>query len=189
MTARLALQERHDHGPCMRAAMAEADALAQEQGLRFTPLRRRVLEILLESHRPVGAYEVLAALAVQGTRPAPPTVYRALDFLIAAGLVHRIDTQNAYIACFAPGRRHRTHFLLCRSCGAVTEIEHVALQSALVHAAAEAGFAVERETVEISGLCAACAAAAPSLPYRPLRRDRMMVKPPEPGPAVHQGRV
>jgi Fur family zinc uptake transcriptional regulator len=145
----------------MADAFAEAERLARERHLRLTPLRRRVLEILLGSHRPIGAYEVLAELAADGTRPAPPTVYRALEFLMTSGFVHRIDTRNAYIACFRPARRHRTHFLICRGCGAVSEIEDPALQGALAEATARAGFAVERETVEIAGLCAACAKPLP----------------------------
>ena len=150
---------RHDHGPCMRAALDAAAALARERGLRFTPLRKHVLEIVLASHRPMGAYDILNELAQSpGTRkPAPPTVYRALDFLMRHSFVHRIDTLNAYIACFAPERRHRTQFLLCKACGSVAEIEDAALAAALARAAADAGFAAERETVEISGLCPDCA--------------------------------
>lgn len=149
----------HDHAPCRREALAAAEALARRQGLRLTPLRRAVLEIVLEGHRPMGAYDILHKLGDgQGARPpAPPTVYRALDFLLAAGLVHRIDTLNAYIACFAPGRRHRSHFLLCQACGCAAEIEYGALDAALARAAEAAGFVAEHETVEIAGLCPDCA--------------------------------
>ena len=148
----------HDHAPCRREALHAAEALTRRRGLRLTPLRRAVFEIVLESHRPMGAYDILRKLGTaKGARPpAPPTVYRALDFLLEAGLVHRIDTLNAYIACFAPGRRHRSHFLLCRSCGCAAEIEHGALDAALARAAEAAGFAAERETVEIAGLCPDC---------------------------------
>ena len=149
----------HDHSPCMREALAAADALARRRGLRFTPLRRRVLEIILGSHRPMGAYDILHALSDDAARrkPAPPTVYRALDFLLREGFVHRIDTLNAYIACFAPERRHRTHFLLVPALRLRRRDRVTALDRALERAAADAGFAVERETVEIAGLCAACA--------------------------------
>ena len=154
---------RHDHAPCMREALAAADALARRRGLRFTPLRRRVLEIILGGHRPLGAYDILRTLGENGARePAPPTVYRALDFLLREGFVHRIDTLNAYVACFAPERRHRTHFLLCRSCGRAAELDHRALGSALERAAADSGFAIERETVEIAGLCAVCTENSPA---------------------------
>jgi len=150
---------RHDHAPCVRTALEAADALARRHGLRFTPMRRRVFEIVLSGHKPMGAYDILDALGAgaPARKPAPPTVYRALDFLLREGLVHRIDTLNAFVACFAPDHRHRAHFLLCRQCGCVAEIEHGGLGKALATAASDAGFSVERETVEIAGLCAACA--------------------------------
>lgn len=148
----------------MRTAMAEAETQARQRKLRFTPMRRRVLEIILESHRAIGAYDILQRLG--GT--APPTVYRALDFLLREGFVHRIDTLNAYAPCFAPARRHATHFLLCTRCGRAAEIEHGALDAALADAADRAGFAVARETVEIAGLCAACAENS-ARPFPPSR--------------------
>ena len=147
---------RHDHDTCKSDAMAMAEQLAQNRGEKLTKLRRRVLEIVLESHRPMGAYDVLGALARDGTKPAPPTVYRALDFLRAQGFVHRIDSRNAFAACFAPDRPHRSHFLLCRVCGQAAEIDDDALDSALAGASDRAGFTAESETVEITGLCAEC---------------------------------
>ena len=151
-----AFPHSHDHDTCMADTLAVAERIARDRGEKLTKLRRRVLEIVLESHRPMGAYDVLGALAKDGTRPAPPTVYRALDFLRAQGFVHRIDSQNAFAACFAPDRPHRSHFLLCRVCGQAAEIEDEALDSALAGASAGAGFAAESETVEITGLCAQC---------------------------------
>jgi Fur family zinc uptake transcriptional regulator len=146
----------HDHHACVADTLAATEALAQNRGEKLTKLRRRVLEIVLESHRPVGAYDILGALARDGGKPAPPTVYRALDFLRAQGFVHRIDSLNAFVACFAPGRAHRSRFLLCRACGSAAEIEDTALESALASAASRAGFNAENETVEITGVCADC---------------------------------
>jgi Fur family zinc uptake transcriptional regulator len=146
----------HDHAACKAGTLATAEALALDRGEKLTKLRRRVLEIVLESHRPMGAYDVLGALAQDGTKPAPPTVYRALDFLRAQGFVHRIDSRNAFAACFAPGKPHRSHFLLCRACGQAAEIDDPVLDSALADASGRAGFTVEGETVEITGLCADC---------------------------------
>jgi Fur family transcriptional regulator, zinc uptake regulator len=154
------MSEGHDHRACMDATLAAADALSRDRGQALTALRRRVLAIVLQSHRPVGAYDVLAALGRDGTRPAPPTVYRALDFLRAQGFVHRIESRNAFVGCFAPDKGHRGHFLLCRACGAAREIDDPALDGALADAASRAGFAAERETVELTGLCAACRKAA-----------------------------
>ncbi len=147
----------HDHRACMTATLAAAETLARTRGQRLTPLRRRVLEIVLESHRPTGAYDVLASLARDRTRPAPPTVYRALEFLLGQGFVHRIDSLSAFVGCFAPEKAHRSRFFLCLRCGRAAEIEDDNLDKALVAAAAGAGFAAERETVELAGVCGDCA--------------------------------
>jgi len=151
-----AFPHSHDHDVCMADTLAAAEQLATSRGEKLTRLRRRVLEIVLESHRPMGAYDVLGALAKDGTKPAPPTVYRALDFLRSQGFVHRIDSRNAFAACFAPDRPHRSHFLLCRACGQAAEIEDQVLDAALADASGRAGFTAESETVEITGLCAQC---------------------------------
>jgi Fur family zinc uptake transcriptional regulator len=148
----------HDHRPCVAASMSAAEALARQRRLRLTPRRREVLRIVARSHRPLGAYEVLAALARSGGEsPKPPTVYRALDFLLAHGLVHRIDSRNAFVACFRPARAHRAHFFLCESCGCASEVQGEALGSAVAACAREAGFTVRRETVELIGRCRSCA--------------------------------
>jgi Fur family zinc uptake transcriptional regulator len=152
----------HDHSACMAGTLAVAEALARARGEKLTPLRRRVLEIVLESHRPIGAYDVLATLARDRTRPAPPTVYRALEFLLGQGFVHRIDSLNAFVGCFAPEKAHRSRFFLCLRCGRAAEIEDESLDKALVAAAARAGFAAERETVELAGVCGDCAITSSS---------------------------
>mgnify|MGYP002653545300 CR=1 FL=1 len=150
--------ERHDHGACADAALARADQLADARGLRLTPVRRRVLEILLERHRALGAYEVLERLAAEGLGKQPPVAYRALDFLVENGLAHRIQRLNAFTAC----QSHHPDgaapaFLICRECQTVAEIDAADLRADLMTQAAGAGFAVERTTIEAVGLCAACA--------------------------------
>ena len=151
----------HDHQSCVAGALGAAQTIAAERRLRFTPLRRRVFEIVSRSHRPLGAYDVMAVLAkTGGTRIAPPTVYRALDFLRAHGFVHRIDSLNAFVACFAPSRPHRAYFFLCEGCGRAAEIEDAGLIAALRASAAAAHFSVARETVEIAGRCGECTGAA-----------------------------
>jgi Fur family transcriptional regulator, zinc uptake regulator len=147
----------HDHSACMAATLAAAEDLARTRGEKLTPLRRRVLEIVLESHRPIGAYDVLATLARDHTRPAPPTVYRALEFLLSQGFIHRIDSLSAFVGCFAPEKAHRSRFFLCLRCGRAAEIEDESLNEALAAAAAKADFVAERETVELAGLCRDCA--------------------------------
>lgn len=155
-------EKPHDHQSCVKGALGAAQIIATERRLRFTPLRRHVFEIVSQSHRPLGAYDVLAALAKTTTkrgRIAPPTVYRALDFLRAHGFVHRIDSLNAFVACFSPSRPHRAYFFLCEACGRAAEIENSALSAALKASASQAHFSVARETVEIAGRCAACMGA------------------------------
>lgn len=147
---------RHDHAGCAAATLARAEAAASAQGLRLTPVRRRTLEILLEAHRALGAYEVLDRLAAEGFGKQPPVVYRALDFLVDAGLAHRVQRLNAFAACMHPGEAHQPAFLICRACNAVAEAPAAHVRAALDTAAAPAGFTVERATVEALGLCGTC---------------------------------
>jgi Fur family zinc uptake transcriptional regulator len=150
----------HDHAACSGDALAAAEAVAAERGLRLTPVRRRTLEILLESHRALGAYEVLERLAAEGFGRQPPVVYRALDFLVDNGLAHRVRRLNAFAACMHPGEEHQPAFLICRSCKAVAEAPAARVRAALEAAAAEMGFVVERASLEAQGLCPCCREAA-----------------------------
>jgi Fur family zinc uptake transcriptional regulator len=147
----------HDHGRCSADALARAEALCAARAERLTPTRRQVLEALTASHRPLGAYEIIDRLAERGPRPAPITVYRALDFLLGQGLVHRIESRNAYIACIS---RHQAGtmmvFLLCDLCGAVGEASSTAVAKSLLAAAKTAGFTPKTPVVEIPGICSYC---------------------------------
>jgi len=147
---------RHDHGDCIETAMATAERLCTQRGLRFTALRRRVLEIVWQSHRPVGAYEILDTLGDEKRNAAPPTVYRALDFLIEAGLVHRLDSLNAFIGCPDPGRRHTGQFLICRDCRTVTELGDTDIDALVAKKATARGFTAVRQILEVEGLCNNC---------------------------------
>lgn len=147
---------RHDHDLCERSAMAAAVAACAERGVQFTPVRRRVLEILLESHAAMGAYDVLARLAVEGLGSQPPVAYRALAFLTEQGFAHRIERLNAFVACAHPGAAHDPAFMICRACGAVAEAEGVPPLGATAKAA---GFVIEQTVVEAEGLCPGCHAS------------------------------
>jgi Fur family zinc uptake transcriptional regulator len=147
---------RHDHDDCAEGVLARVEQLLDGRGVRLTPVRRRTLEILLEAHRAMGAYEVLDRLAADGFGKQPPVVYRALEFLVDQGLVHRIRRLNAFAACMHPGEAHHPVFLICRVCDAVAEAPGARVRTAVEAAAAEVGFAVERATVEAQGLCPAC---------------------------------
>lgn len=148
----------HDHATCVAEALAAAEERCARAGARLTETRRRVLELIWAAGQPVGAYEILERLAESRGRVAPPTVYRALDFLIAQGLVHRIERQNAYVGCVRPGACRAGQFLICRRCGAVAELDGRAIEQALAEEAAALGFRIEERTVEVSGLCPVCVA-------------------------------
>jgi Fur family transcriptional regulator, zinc uptake regulator len=151
----------HDHAVCVEDALAAAEARCVQEGLRLTPVRRRVLELLLAEHRAMGAYEILPRLAEEGLGSQPPVVYRALDFLVGHGFAHRVERLNAFVACGGPGEEHAAAFLICRECGAVAEarLDARALPGrGLGLAAREAGFRIDSAVVEATGLCASCAA-------------------------------
>lgn len=146
----------HDHARCAGDTLARATAVAQERGVRLTPVRRRTLEILLEEHRALGAYEVLDRLAASGFGNQPPVAYRALDFLVEQGFAHRVQRLNAFAACLHPGEVHDAAFLICRKCNAVAETPATRVRAALEAAAAPSGFVIERSNIEAVGLCPAC---------------------------------
>lgn len=150
---------QHDHSSCVSAAMQVAIAACAERGVQMTPVRRRVLEILLESHAAMGAYDVLARLDEEGLGSKPPVAYRALSFLVEQGFVHRIERLNAFIACASPGDSHDPAFMICRSCGTVAEAQ---VSAALAKPAAQSGFQVEQTVIEAEGLCPSCQTQVPA---------------------------
>ncbi len=152
----------HDHHACITTGLEKAETHCQKAGLRLTPARRRVLEILLEAHRAIGAYDILDRLRDEGRGAQPPVVYRALDFLTAHGLAHKIERLNAFIACSHTGASHAPAFLICRECGRVSEAEIAPDAGELGQAAARAGFAIERAVREAVGLCPLCSKDAPT---------------------------
>ena len=152
----------HDHERCTADALAHAEALCAKRAQRLTPIRRQVLEVLLESHKPLGAYEIMDRAALSGGRPAPITIYRALDFLRENGLVHRIESRNAFVACVnnhADGAL--VVFLICEHCGAVGEAASAAVAEQLKSAARAAGFTPKAPVIEIGGVCAHCRKTMP----------------------------
>jgi Fur family zinc uptake transcriptional regulator len=153
----------HDHGRCASDAMMLAETICHRHGQRLTPTRRQVLMVLLSSHRPLGAYEILERLAPRRPQPAPITVYRALEFLRGNGLVHRIESQNAFFACVHnhgnPGAADFMVFLICETCGAVGEVASAEVAQSLRTAARAAGFTPKSPVIEITGICTHCAHA------------------------------
>jgi len=145
----------HDHAACVADAILRAERICRDRQLRLTPLRRRVLEIVLGSHKPIGAYAVLEELKPRG-RAAPPTVYRALEFLLENGLVHRLESLNAYIGCVRPDEPHQGQFLICAVCRDSAELADPAVSRAIQASAAAVGFEIRRQTVENFGICPKC---------------------------------
>jgi Fur family zinc uptake transcriptional regulator len=147
----------HDHARCAADAIGHAEALCAERGQRLTPMRRQVLEVLVTSHKPLGAYDIMDRLAGTGPRPAPITVYRALDFLMENGLVHRLASRNAFLACI---HNHDSGalvaFLICERCGAVGEAPASAVGDSIAAAAKSAAFVPQRSVIEITGICSHC---------------------------------
>jgi Fur family transcriptional regulator, zinc uptake regulator len=151
--------DEHDHQHCIDAALARASAICAQSGRRLTPLRRRVLELVWQSHAPVGAYNILQALLRDGRAAAPPTAYRALNFLLDQGLVHRIESLNAFVGCARPERPHFGQFLICSACANVTELDDRRVSNLVEESARTVGFSVDRVTVELLGVCLACKTA------------------------------
>ncbi len=146
----------HDHQNCVSDAMATAEALCRQRGLRFTRIRHRVLELVWGSHKPVGAYDILDALNKGGQKAAPPTVYRALEFLIEADLVHRLDSLNAFVGCPDPSSSHTGQFLICRACRSVAELDDTDINRLVQQKAGDLGFSAVHQMLEIQGLCRTC---------------------------------
>ena len=147
---------KHDHQACVQQALENAQSICLRNGTRLTPQRQQVLELIWENHKPIGAYELLDRLRDQGIKAAPPTVYRALDFLIANGLIHRIESLNAYTGCHHPEHPHASQFLVCQQCQRVAELDSAKISAQLSAQAQAAGFLSQQQTVEISGICAEC---------------------------------
>lgn len=152
--------ETHDHADCITTSVATAESYCASHGLRFTPVRRKALEILLQEHRAIGAYEMLDRLRDAGFGSQPPVAYRALEFLVSNGFAHKIEGLNAFIACAHPGASHSPAFMICRSCESVAEAQSTDARSTLGDAARATGFQIERTLVEAVGLCPACAGKA-----------------------------
>ena len=146
----------HDHAQCISTTLQRAEAYCAAHGLKFTPIRRRALEILLAEHRALGAYDLLAELARDGLGTAPPVAYRALDFLTKAGFAHKIEGLNAYIACAHLGADHSPAFLICTECKSVAEAETQATQGRLGETARAVGFRINRTVIEALGVCPNC---------------------------------
>jgi Fur family zinc uptake transcriptional regulator len=151
-------------------SLAKAEAIAKARGAAMTPIRRHVLSLILKAKKPIGAYDLLAELKTATGKAMPPTVYRTLDFLIAQGFVHRIESRNAFIACVEADSPHRSQFAICDSCGRTVESMDDDLARKLSRQAARLGFTVEHQIVEMHGTCATCQNGCGGHDHRPDHR-------------------
>lgn len=151
--------EPHDHAACAADALAALERVCAERGVRLTPVRRRVMEMLLEEHRPASAYDLLERLRDEGLGSQPPSIYRALDFLIEQGFAHKLLRLNAFLGCAHPGEPHAPVFLICSECSQVGEIRSPELRAALQASAAGEAFTLTDSAIEIEGRCRRCAKA------------------------------
>jgi len=149
--------QQHNHALCIDEALSAARKLCQGNNVRLTSLREKVLELIWQSHKPLGAYALMEMLSEAATRKvAPPTVYRALDFLLEQHLIHRINSLNAFIGCPDPYTKHQNQFLICEDCGNASECTDDALNQAIDSTGQNAGFNIKQYSLEITGLCANC---------------------------------
>ena len=146
----------HRHEQCLEAAMTRAEQACAQRGVRLTPLRRRVLQLVWRSHEPVKAYDLLQYLQSEKKGAAPPTIYRALDFLQEQGFVHKLESLNAYIGCSEPGHNESSQFLICNECGVVVELDDDEIGNVIDEKSQQRGFTPSQLTLEIKGLCDRC---------------------------------
>ena len=148
----------HNHQHCIDIALTSAERICGEHGLRFTESRKRVLKIIWDSHEAIKAYDILEQLQKIDRSAKPPNAYRALDFLLENGFIHRIESLNSYIGCPNPDHVHHFQLLICEDCGLVTEMDHPHLAEELESAAAKHHFKMNHQVIEVHGLCQNCKA-------------------------------
>lgn len=148
--------DSHDHERCVHTALSAAERLCRERCVRLTPLRRRILELIWADHCAVKAYDLLDLLRTERRFAKPASVYRTLTFLAEQGLIHRIESLNAYIGCSRDGRPHELLLLICTACGKVEERPATEVMAALEHETTRASFLPQHKALEILGLCAHC---------------------------------
>ncbi len=149
-------QTEHDHNQCIRKAIAAAEQLCMARGAQLTPIRHKVLELIWNSHKAVKAYDLLDQIRPLNDAAKPSTVYRALDFLLEQGLIHRVESLNAFVGCQCSGIQHDQLLLICTACHNVEERAAAAVIHSLAEELRAAGFVPQRKTIEIHGLCQSC---------------------------------
>ena len=146
----------HDQVACVEHAVAKAHEICSKKGVRLTPMRLRILELVWRSRKPIGAYALLDEIKLEHKSAAPPTVYRALDFLMEHGLVHRIQSLNAFVGCNDPGHVHSGIILICKDCGDALEMDDVKISETIASFTKNLGFQLSSQSIEATGICPVC---------------------------------
>jgi Fur family zinc uptake transcriptional regulator len=146
----------HKHKQCIKSALERAEKICRENGVRLTPIRRKVLELIWQSHKPIKAYDLLAQLSTGEHIEKPPTVYRALEFLLENHLIHKIDSSNAYIGCEFDHHENDSKFFICDVCDEVKEVHAPKLDKTLLETSKNQGFTLNQTNIELHGVCARC---------------------------------
>ncbi|MBW3549519.1 MAG: transcriptional repressor [Proteobacteria bacterium] len=161
MSEEHACTDPHHHVHDGAAYVQEVERACEQRGLRLTPIRAHALRLIGDADRPLKAYELLDQMKATHDAAAPPTVYRALDFLLEHGFIHKLASINAFVGCHHPGgEQHAVPFLICDRCHCATELEDEQIVGALDQRARALGFVPQAQTLEVHGLCAACAKQA-----------------------------
>ncbi|MCX7089099.1 MAG: transcriptional repressor [Methylococcales bacterium] len=150
--------EGHDHRRCVADALSSAGQLCIVRGVQLTTIRQQVLELIWESHKAVKAYELLDRIKPLQSAAKPATIYRALDFLMEQGLIHRVESLNAFVGCRCSGQPHEQLLLICKACQEVEERSAGDVMQTIVRELAAANFIAHSKAIEIQGICAKCAA-------------------------------
>lgn len=147
----------HNHQKCIKAALQQARDRCARANARLTPIREAVLTLIWDNHKPMGAYHIVEQLPlVLGKNIQAPSVYRAIDFLLELGLIHRITSLNAYIGCPFPGSEHSDLFMICQGCGAAAEVSDETINAIIAETIQKTGFRLKTQAIELTGLCPAC---------------------------------
>ena len=155
-------KKQHDHSACIASALKQARSLCEKEGVRLTSLRKQILELIWQNHKPLGAYALMEMLEKSSDRKrvAPPTVYRTLDFLMEQGLIHKVHSLNAFIGCATPNQKHSDALFICGECGHTEEVRSGTIQQAINLSASQHKFAVREQILEVVGRCAECRGSA-----------------------------
>ncbi len=151
-------RKEHDHSVCIASALKQARSVCEKEGVRLTSLRKQILELIWQSHKPLGAYTLMEMLEKTSGRKrvAPPTVYRTLDFLMEQGLIHKVHSLNAFIGCATPAQKHNDALFICGDCGHTEEVRSGTIQQAINLSASQQKFTVREQILEVVGRCAEC---------------------------------